>query len=308
MPVDFSITVLVTGATGQQGGAVLRKLADRGHHVVALVRDVDAPVARALRRPGVTLAQGDFDDPVSLESAMRGVDAVYAMATPFGAGGVDAEVQHGKNLADAAKRSNVRHFVYSSVAGASELTGIPHFDSKHAVELYLKRRDMPFTILAPTFFMENLLHPPTRDLLAAGRLALGLPATRGLQMVAVEDLAALAMYVLGDPERFIGERIEVASDEVTGQQAAALLSMVGGHRIHYEQIPLDQLQQQSEDLAAMFEWLDRVGYHADILTLRNSYLGVGWQNFETWARHQDWDFVKAPSWPATAAEPVTPQP
>ncbi|MFB1484269.1 NmrA/HSCARG family protein [Corallococcus sp. RDP092CA] len=308
MPVDFSITVLVTGATGQQGGAVLRKLADRGHHVVALVRDVDTPATRALRRPGVTLAQGDFDDPTSLESAMRGVDAVYAMATPFREGGADAEVQHGKNLADAAKRSNVRHFVYSSVAGASELTGIPHFDSKHAVELYLRRRDMPFTILGPTYFMENLLRPPTHDLLAKGTLALGLPATRGLQMVAVEDLAGFALHVLSDPERFIGERIDVASDEVTGQQAAALLSMVSGHRINFEQVPLAQLQQQSEDLAAMFEWLDRVGYHADILTLRNNYPRVGWQKLEDWARHQTWDFIAAPSYLEEAAQPVTPQP
>lgn len=308
MPVDFSITVLVTGATGQQGGAVLRKLADRGHHVVALVRDVNAPAAKALRRPGVTLAQGDFDDPTSLESAMRGVDAVYAMATPFGGGGVDAEVQHGKNLADAAKRANVRHFVYSSVAGASELTGIPHFDSKHAVEMYLRRRDMPFTILGPAYFMENLLRPPTHEQLAKGTLALGLPPTRGLQMVAVEDLAGFALYVLSDPERFIGERIDVASDEVTGQQAAALLSMVSGHRIQYEQVPLDQLRQQSEDLAAMYEWLDRVGYHADIITLRSNYPGVGWQKFEDWARHQAWDFVSAPSYLEETAQPVTPQP
>ncbi|WP_201756096.1 NmrA/HSCARG family protein [Corallococcus silvisoli] len=308
MPVDFSITVLVTGATGQQGGAVIRQLLNRGHHVVALVRDVESPSARALQKPGVVLAQGDFEDRRTLERAMRGVDAVYAMGTPFGSGGVDAEIHHGQNLADAAKRSGVRHYVYSSVAGASELTGIPHFDSKHAVELYLRRLDMPFTILGPTYFMENLTQRPLRDALASGQLPVALPASRGLQMVAVDDLGAFALQVLEDPEKFIGERIDVASDEVTGQQAAALLSMVSGHRIHFEQVPLEQLHQQSEDLAAMFEWLDKVGYHADILTLRNDYPRVTWQTFETWARHQDWGFITSPSWPATAAEPVTPQP
>ncbi|WP_199741905.1 NmrA/HSCARG family protein [Corallococcus sp. CA047B] len=306
MSVDFSITALVTGATGQQGGAVARQLLSRGHKVVALVRDPNKPEARALQTLGARLVRGDFDDVDALEQATRGVDAVYAMATPFGNGGPDTETHHGMNLADAAKRSGVRHYVYSSVAGADQLTGVPHFDSKHRVELYLRRMDMPFTILAPTFFMENLLQPPTRDALARGHLTLGLPASRGLQMVAVDDLAGYALHVLEDPERFIGERIEVASDEVTGQQSSALLSMVSGHRIHYEQVPLDQLAQQSEDLARMYEWLDRVGYHADILTLRNSVPRVGWRTFETWARHQDWDFITSASWPGAAAEAVTP--
>ncbi|WP_208726405.1 NmrA/HSCARG family protein [Corallococcus terminator] len=308
MSVDFTITVLVTGATGQQGGAVVRQLLNRGHKVVALVRDPTAPAARALQEKNVRLVQGDFDDVDALEQATRGVDAVYAMATNTGPGGPDAETHHGMNLADAAKRSGVRHYVYSSVAGADQLTGVPHFDSKHRVELYLRRMDMPFTILGPTFFMENLLQPPTRDALARGMLMLGLPASRGLQMVTVEDLAGYAMHVMEDPERFIGERIEVASDEVTGQQSSALLSMVSGHRIHYEQVPLEQITQQSEDLARMYEWLDRVGYHADILTLRNSAPRVGWQTFETWARHQDWGFVTSASWPGAAAEAVTPQP
>ena len=306
MSVDFSITVLVTGATGQQGGAVVRQLLNRGHHVVALVRDPDAPVARALQKSGVRLVRGDFDDVDALETATRGVDAVYAMGTPFGPGGPDAETHHGMNLADAAKRSGVRHYVYASVAGADQLTGVPHFDSKHRVELFLRRKDLPFTILAPTFFMENLTHAPFKDTLASGHLALGLPASRGLQMVAVDDLAGFALHVLEDPVKYIGERIEVASDEVTGQQAAALLSMVSGHRIHYEQLSLELLSKQSEDLARMYEWLDRVGYHADILTLRNSVPRVGWQTFETWARHQDWDFITSASWPGAAAEVVTP--
>jgi uncharacterized protein YbjT (DUF2867 family) len=308
MPVDFSITVLVTGATGKQGGAVARQLLNRGHRVVALVRDPSAPAARALEALGARLVRGDFDDVDSLEGAARGVDAVYAMATSQIPGGPDAETHHGMNLADAAKRAGVRHYVYSSVAGADQLTGVPHFDSKHRVELYLKRKDMPFTILGPTFFMENLLTPPYRDALASGHLSLALPASRGLQMVALDDLAGFALHVMEDPERFIGERIDVASDEVTGQQAAALLSMVSGHRIHFEQLSVDALRQQSEDLAAMFDWFDRVGYHADILTLRNSAPRVGWRTFETWARHQDWGFVQAPSWPAAAAEAVTPQP
>jgi uncharacterized protein YbjT (DUF2867 family) len=142
------------------------------------------------------------------------------------------------------------------------------------------------------------------DGLKSGVLAMGLPPTRGLQMVAVEDLAAFARLVMEDPERFTEQRIEVASDEVTGQQAAGLLSMVSGHRIRYEHLPLEFIRQRSEDLALMFEWLDRVGYHADVLTLRHDFPHVGWHTLEDWARHQDWSALTSPAWPGEPAEPA----
>jgi uncharacterized protein YbjT (DUF2867 family) len=124
-----------------------------------------------------------------------------------------------------------------------------------------------------------------------GLLAMGLPALRGLQMVAVEDLARFTARVLAYSEDFLGERIDIASDEVTGQQATDLLSYVSGHRLHYQQLPLEFMREHSEDLARMFEWFDRVGYHADILTLRHEFPEVGWHTFEEWARTQDWSFL-----------------
>ncbi|MBZ4420487.1 NmrA/HSCARG family protein [Myxococcus sp. RHSTA-1-4] len=305
MPMAFFRSVLVTGATGQQGGAVARQLLARGHRVTAFVRRADSPAAEELRALGAELAVGNFDDVDSLVQAAQGVDSMYAMATPF-EGGMEAEIRQGMNQADAARLAGVRHYVYSSVAGADRLTGIPHFDSKHRVELHVRRSGLPFTILGPTFFMENLTSSMFEKGLKAGVLAMGLPPTRGLQMVALDDLAAFAMRVLEEPDRFLGQRIDVASDEVTGQQAAGLLSMVSGHRIHYEQLPLDFLRERSEDMAAMFEWLDRVGYHADILTLRHRYPEVRWHTFEDWARGQDWSALTSPAWPHAAAEPSPP--
>jgi uncharacterized protein YbjT (DUF2867 family) len=124
--------------------------------------------------------------------------------------------------------------------------------------------------------------------LEAGVLAMALPPMRGLQLVAVEDLARFLGRVIATPEDFFGERIDVASDEVTGQQAADLLSYVSGHRVHYQQIPLSLVAGQSEDLARMYEWFDQVGYHSDILTLRHEFPEVGWHTFEEWARNRDW--------------------
>jgi uncharacterized protein YbjT (DUF2867 family) len=222
------------------------------------------------------------------------VDVVFAMATPFEAG-FSAEVRHGLHLVDAARLAGVKHFIYSSVAGADQRTGIPHFDSKHEVERSLRRSGLPYTIVAPTFFMENFLGPLFRQGLQEGLLTLGLPPMRGLQMVAVEDVAHFVARVLVSPEDFLGERIDIASDEVTGQQATDLLSYVSGRRLHYHQLPLELVRQHSEDLARMYEWFDRVGYHADILTLRHEFPEVGWHTFEEWARSQDWSFLGAAS-------------
>ncbi|WP_140869218.1 NmrA/HSCARG family protein [Myxococcus xanthus] len=306
MPMGFSRSVLVTGATGQQGGAVARKLLQRGHRVTAFIHHPDSPTARELESLGAELVVGDYDDLDSIAHAAQDMDTMFATATPFGPGGVQAEVRHGKNLADAARLARVQHYVYSSVAGADRLTGIPHFDSKHRIEMHVRGSGLPYTILGPTFFMENFTSGMFEEGLKAGVLAMGLWPTRGLQMVALEDLAAFSVRVMEEPERFEEQRIEVASDEVTGQQAAGLLSMVSGHRIHYEQLPLDYIRERSEDLAAMYEWLDRKGYQADVLTLRHRFPEVRWHTFEDWARGQDWSALTSPAWPHAAAEPVSP--
>lgn len=286
----FPLSILVTGATGRQGGALARQLLMKGYRVVALTRQPDSPAAQALAQQGAELAQGDWEDTGSLEALVRKVDTVYAMTTPYEAG-LEAEVRHGMNMVDAARRAGVRHFIYSSVAAADQHTGVPHFESKHEVERYLRRSNLPYTILGPTFFMENFAGPLVREGLESGVLQLALPPTHGLQMVALEDLARFTVHVIASHEDFYGERIDVASDEVTGQQAADLLSYASGHRVHYQELLLSQLRQESEDKALMYEWLERVGYHTDILTLRHTYPQVRWHTFEEWARNRDWSFI-----------------
>ena len=293
------LTVLVTGATGKQGGALARLLIKRGHRVHAFVRTPGSPAAVELAQRGAELVPGDFDDPDSLERAMREVDAVFAMATPFDAGGLEGEVRHGRHLIDAAKIARVRHFLYSSVAGADQETGIPHFDTKHVVEGHLRQSGLPYTIVAPVWFMENFLGPAFAEGLHAGVLALALPPHQGLQMVPMADLAAFCTRMLEWPDEFFGRRIEVASDEVTGEQAAALLSYVSGHKLRYEELPLEAVRANSEDMGRMFEWFQRVGYHASISTLRRDYPEVGWHTFEDWARVQDWDALLGTTWRGT---------
>ena len=288
---DF-LSVLVTGATGQQGGALARVLLDKGHRVRAFVRRPDSPEAKELKRLGAELTEGNFEEPSTIEGAARGVDAVFVVATPFGAG-TEAEVRHGIAAADAAKAAGVGHLVYSSVANADRDTGIPHFDSKREVEEHIERLGVPYTIVAPVYFMENLLAPWTLPELKGGRLPMALSSSRPLQQIALSDIAAFTALILEKRKDFAGQRLDIASDEMAGDEVAETLTRVTGHEIHYVELPLEQVRQtMGDDGARMFEWFDQVGYSADIAALRRDHPEVGWHTFTGWAKEQEWSALE----------------
>jgi len=280
--------VLVTGATGQQGGALANLLLKQGYRVRAITRNAGSPRARALSEQGAELFTADAEDPGLIEKAAAGADALFAMATPF-EGGVEAETRQGINIVSAAAAAGVRHVVYSSVAGADQATGIPHFESKFLVEQRLRTLGIPFTIIAPVFFMENLVAPWNIGALASGIYPMALPAGRTLQQIAVADVAGFAAEVMAHPAEFAGQRIDIASDERTGTEAAAVLGRASGREMRYREIPLEQVRAGNEDLALMFDWINRVGYHADIAGLRARYPKVGWHSLEAWSAAQDWN-------------------
>jgi uncharacterized protein YbjT (DUF2867 family) len=285
-----STLVLVAGATGQQGGSVVQALLARGHRVRALTRNPAAPAASRLRGQGVEIAVGDFNDHDSLVRAARGTDAVYAMSTPFELG-AERETAQGIAVTEAAKAAGVGHVVYSSVASADRATGIGHFDGKYAVEEHLRASGVPYTVVAPVFFMENLLQPWTLPGLRQGKLAMALPGGRSLQQIAVADIGAFVAAVIERGEPVFGRRFDIAGDELTGDEVAAILSRETGRPVRYEGFPADALRAQSEDLARMFEWFDRTGYAADIKSLRRDFPEVKWHTFEQWAREQDWSVL-----------------
>jgi uncharacterized protein YbjT (DUF2867 family) len=279
--------VLVAGATGKQGGAIVEALLSRGHQVRALTRDSASPATSRLRKQGVEIAVGDFTDHDSLVRAIRGAEAVYAMSTPYEQG-AERETAQGITFTDAAKAAGVSHFVYSSVASANRGTGIQHFDGKYAVEKHLQASGVPYTIVAPVFFMENLLQPWTLSGLRQGKLGMALPASRSLQQISVADIGSFVAAVIERRDAVFGRRFDIAGDELTGEEAAAILSKVTGREVHYEGFPPDVLRAQSEDMARMFEWFDSTGYAADIKSLRRDFPEVTWHTFEEWARRQGW--------------------
>ena len=205
------LTVVVTGSTGKQGGAVARGLLERGHKVRAVTRDPNSSQAKLLANAGATLVAASLEDTAAIMKALEGATSLFAMTTPFG--GTDAETRQGVAAAAAAKAAGV-HLVFTSVGSANRQTGIPHFDSKYEVEKYIAKVGVRATILAPVSFMENLYF--AKEQLAKGIYAAALPPTRALAQVAVVDIGAVAVRVLEDAGRFTGKRFDLASDEPRG--------------------------------------------------------------------------------------------
>jgi uncharacterized protein YbjT (DUF2867 family) len=280
-------TVLVTGATGKQGGAAVEALLGRGHKVIALTRNPDSDRAKRLANRGVNVAAGDFADFDSLVRAATGADAVYAMTTPFEVG-IESEIKQGLALVNAVKAASVGHLILASVASADRNTGIPHFDSKYEVEKQLASLGVPHSIVAPVYFMDNLLEQWNVPALREGKLTMAMPAERRLQQVAVSDIGAFAAALVERREAVFGKRYDIAGDELTGTDAASVVSRATGRDIRFEGFPPDYLRRDSEDMALMFEWFDGVGYSADIEALRREFPDVPWLSFEDWAFKQDW--------------------
>lgn len=287
-------TVLVTGATGQQGGSVARALHDRGHTVRALTRNPGAEAARRLAATGAEIIPGDFGDPASVERAARGADAMF-IVTSFWGNGPEVETEQGIAAVHAAKAAGVGHLVFSSVADANKATGIPHFESKYRVEQAITALGVPHTIVAPVAFMENAVAPWGVEALRNGVYAFGLPAQRTNQLIAVADIGAFVAAVIERNASVFGKRFDIAGDELSGTEQAAILSRSIGRPVHYQEIPLAAARQQDPESAIMFEWFDRVGYDVDIPALRQAFPEVRWHAFEAWARDFDWGILDAPS-------------
>ena len=274
-------TILVAGATGQQGGAVVRHLRDDGFAVRALTRDPDGDKARALRAGGVEVVRGDLTDRASLDPALEGVHGVFSMATPYERG-VEAEVRQGKTLGDAARAAGVQHYVYSSVGGAERQSGVPHFETKWQIEEHLRSLDFPLTIVRPVWFFENFgagaLQPQEGG--EGYTLAMPMSPDTTLQGVAVDDIGAFVAKAFAAPVDWAGKEFELAGDEHSLAEYAAAIGRDIGVPVGYFQVSWETSKEQNEDIYLMYRFFEREGYQADIAALRAEYPGL--RDFEQW--------------------------
>jgi NAD(P)H dehydrogenase (quinone) len=263
--------ILVTGAAGKTGRAVIEALLNRGTAVRAWVGR-PAQVA-ALQRLGVTdIVVGDMADTAVYRQAATGVRAIYHICPNMH----PDEVALGRTAIAAAQAAGVAHFVYHSVLHP-QTEKMPHHWQKLRVEEMLLESGLPFTILQPAAYMQNLLG--SRDaILNQGSYPVPYPVETALSLVDLLDVAAAAAVVLAEPGH-VGATYELAGPEVLAQtEVAAILSQALGRPVRAEQIAIADWQQQAaaaglgsyqiEKLSQMFDYYGRFGFYGNSNVLR----------------------------------------
>jgi len=267
----------------------VRHMLPKGWRLRALTRNPKSYAARHLAEKGVELAEGDMDDPASLERAARGVYGIYSVQD-FWTMGARREVQQGKNLADVAKKAGVEHFVYSSVGGAERNTGITHWETKWVVEKHVRSLNLPVTILRPASFMETYHITEVEIGLLKGKLADPIRGDKPYQTIATDDIGAFAALAFERPKDFIGLDLEIAGSELTNIDAAKVFSRVLNRPVKFQKLPLPIVRLAlGKEFYEMFHWFNSKGYQANIPELRRRYPEVRLHSLEDWLREDGWD-------------------
>ena len=281
-----SKVILVTGATGKQGGAVARHLLSSGFSVRALTRRLDSSQARRLQEQGAELVLGDLEDPRSLERAATGVDGVFSVQNYWEPRvGYEGEIRQAKFLADAAKQAGVAHYVQSTMADAVSFHGVEHFESKAVVEHYIDLIGLPRTFIGTVYYMDNLLDPKMGGAMTFPVLSGTLYPQTLFHMIAVDDIGAMAAAVFRNPDQFIGEKLNVAGDVLTVGKMKDLYHHVMGRRPRAYWIPAWMLRLMNKEFAKQLHWHNRVGWTFTPERARNMHPGL--MSFEQFLRtHQ----------------------
>ncbi|TYL40444.1 NmrA/HSCARG family protein [Natronococcus pandeyae] len=285
----MATSVLVTGATGNQGGAVVDHLLESNAEfdVYGLTRNASGETAQDLADRGVTMVEGNLNETESLAPHVAEVDAVFAV-TNFWTQGYDAQVQQGKNIADVAADEGVDQFVLSGVGSHERDTGVPHFDSAWEIDQHAQELDLPLTVLQPVFFFQNF-EAFAEDVVEDGQVALPLEEGVALQMIDTGDVGRAAAVAFENPDEFLGERVELAGDELTLAETAETLSEVTGVDVEPVHVPIeDAYDSFGEEFTVMCEWFNEVGYSADLEGLEERF-GFEFTDLETYLREHGWE-------------------
>lgn len=256
-------TVLVTGATGQQGGSVTRHLLRGGKYTVrCLTRNVSSDKAKTLRTAGAEVVAGDLNDVASLCAATTGCDAVFAV-TNWWSFDSAKEFVHGRNLVDAAVDTKVPQFMFSTLPSAQQTSGgkipVPHLDSKKVIEEYARSRGLNAVYFNVAFYFENFITFQMLQRQPDGTLAFGFPqGDTPLAGVCVEDLGGVVAAVLERFDEFSGKIVGVVGDDQPCSHYAEVMTRVLGRKAVYQNIPRDVYAKfpfpGAEELGAMFEF------------------------------------------------------
>jgi uncharacterized protein YbjT (DUF2867 family) len=278
--------VAVTGATGRQGGAVVRHLLADGWTVRALTRTPESPAARAAAERGAEVMAADMTAPDSLRRAFRGAHGVYSVQNPWGIGR-EAEEAQGRNVADAAKAVGVQHLVYASAGPGVPGTGVDSWDSKVTIAAYLRELGVPLTVLRPTAFMELMTDRSFYPQFSTWRIMPKLMGEhRRLPWLSVDDLGAIAARAFADPGTFVGADLPLAADLRSLAECREIMRRLTGRTPRGLPMPVWMFERfVGRDLTTMWRWLSTSDVPVDPADTRRLLPTAS--TVEEWATRQD---------------------
>lgn len=272
--------ILVTGATGAQGGAVIDALLEMGIPARALVRDPASPAAQGLAARGVDLAEGSFDDEGSLARAMAGVTGVFSVQVPARPDDPDSELRAGRNLVGAARKAGVGVFVHTSVARAGDQQDFAgwaegrwtkgYWNSKSGVNDMVRAAGFgQWVILKPAFMMECYI-PPKVDMicpmLARGIVGTAMAKGRKLDLIAAADIGRFAAAAFADPGRFHGQDIDLAAQSLDADEIAAAIAQATGKPVVARHMTAEEAVSEGNSpyVVSSQQWANVEGYQVDL--------------------------------------------
>ena len=229
-------TIFVTGATGNQGGAVVRSLLNNGFKVKALTRNADSPEAQIIKNLNAEIVQGNLNNPSTYRKHLEEIDGIFCVLTFQN--GIREEISQGKELANLAKSYNVSHFLYSSVIGADLHTGIPHWESKLMIENHIKQQNLPYTIIRPAALFENFLIPAVKKRILKGTLPSPLTKEVIQLFISSSDIGNISSLIFLNPDQNLRKTILLATEGIDQENVARIFSNVLGREIKYQKIPM----------------------------------------------------------------------
>ncbi|MGI8502190.1 MAG: NmrA family NAD(P)-binding protein [Hassallia sp.] len=284
--------VLLIGVTGGTGGNVVKGFHQQQlTNLRAITRKIDLnrPSLSKMTEAGVELVEANLDDENSLVAAMNGISAIYCHATSADSAKPDPlEVERAKRVAQAAKKADIKHFVYNSAGGADRNSGIPHIEQKYKVEQILSSASLPTTMLRACLFMEEFWKKYTRPSILKGTFPFSIQPDKPLHLITTIDMGRVAAYVIKNPDKYIGQEIELASDVLTPKQLAKAFSQAQGTTVVHKETPAWMfLLLFQKELYALIQWYRHKGYQADVQHLRQEFPGL-LTTFDEFLQETNW--------------------
>jgi uncharacterized protein YbjT (DUF2867 family) len=284
--------ILLIGVTGGTGGNVVKGFHQQQlTNLRAITRKIDLnrPSLSKMTEVGVELVEANLDDENSLAAAMGGISAIYCHATSADSAKPDPlEVERAKRVAEAAKKADIKHFVYNSAGGADRNSRITRIEQKYKVEQILKAAGLPTTMLRACLFMEEFWKKYTRPSILKGVFPFSIQPDKPLHLITTIDMGRVAAYVMKNPDRYIGQEIELAGDVLTPKQLAEAFSQAQGTSVVYKETPawIFLLLFQIE-LYTLIQWYRHKGYQADVQRLRQEFSGL-LTTFDQFLQETNW--------------------